>query len=149
MSNVPFREQVLRGMIGFIYDLSEPDKAKARTKLAFNVISLFCRKGFDFETGSTRITFIGSDFVYKLPKNYSGVRANINEAKYYRSEGKKFPVAACRVIYLDENKLLPILMMEKVEPLGYGSPKPDWAEYYVDGGQVGINRKGEIVAYDL
>lgn len=148
MADLSFKEKFLRGMIGFENDYSELDKAEARTQLAYKMISVFDRRGLDFKSGQTRITFIGKDFVYKIPRNYPGIQANLSEAKYYRSEGKKFPVAACRIIYLDDDKLLPILIMERVEPIWSPVQKPEWANR-IDGGQVGINRKAEIVAYDL
>lgn len=143
-------ETMLWSLIEFEY-MGEGDQTKVRdiAQHARALITIFLRRGFRFEWGSTRITFIGERYVYKVPRDFSGVRANQREAKYYRSPDKKFPVAACRIVTLGTDVELPILVMEKVLPIGMGAIKPDWADYHVDNGQVGKNRRGDVVAYDL
>mgnify|MGYP003344102627 CR=1 FL=1 len=49
----------------------------------------------------------------------------------------------CKIIEIRD---IPILVMEYVKQLPY-KDQPDWAAM-IDGGQVGKNKKGNIVAFD-
>lgn len=94
--------------------------------------------------GMYRMTFDGGDgFVYKVPRNWSGVGANENEAAWNDSS---YPVAACEII-LEMPSGIPVLKMEKVEP-ATEIELPEWT-MISDCQQVGYNAKGELVIYDL
>lgn len=140
-------------------------------------------------SGSTRRTFIGEKWVFKVGTRTWGDVCNKREAALYalqsgvpeadvvekfgaaivdgikRYQIRKVPVAEC---YLLEDGTL---MMERVMPISSlqareGAPSmdgdervrrglnwggknvPDWLSY-IDSAQAGVNRKGELVAYDL
>ena len=97
--------------------------------------------------GTTRVTFLwGSYGVAKVPLGCRGVMCSVREAEMSRSTGKtgEIPIADC---HLDQDRL--ILWMERVEPSHEPmSAQPDWA-WMVDGFQVGYDREGVLVAYDL
>ena len=90
-------------------------------------------------------------YVYKFPINVHGENANKEETTIYAadSEGNK---ARCRLIWVQS---LPVVIMEVVTPWWLdkrgqgqnGDRLPDWIWAY-DGGQVGFNRKGKLVAWD-
>ena len=54
-------------------------------------------------------------------------------------------MAKNKLILLKQTKI-PILVMEKIQEVPYKNI-PDWGTY-VDGGQVGINKKGKFKAFD-
>lgn len=132
-------------------------------------------------SGSSRRTYLGQAWVFKVPIGYWGIeqnqfeaarwalqsggsrkgipRAAIVQAGKYGKKGRNVPVAECY--------LLPCgtLMMERVRPLvnlmngkdkiREGEPGflprheyPEWATH-VDSEQIGYNRSGELVAYDI
>ena len=97
--------------------------------------------------GSSRIVFTdGGDVVAKVPLDDRGVYSSIREARISRETGKtgEIPVADC---HLDDEYM--VLWMERVEPWVTGMTNyPDWA-WQVDGFQVGYDREGTLVAYDL
>ncbi len=93
--------------------------------------------------GRNRAVFRRGDHVFKVPINDCGVTDNSHEAylsqRYGKTEGY-VPYAKCRMFGL-------ILVMEYVDHVG-STKTPDWT-WSVDGGQVGRNRKGELLAYDF
>jgi hypothetical protein len=97
--------------------------------------------------GTTRVTFrYSSNLVAKVPIDGRGVMCSMREAEMSISSGKtgEIPIADCD---LDEEDL--ILWMESVEPfIGDHKTLPDWA-WMVDWFQVGHDRDGVLVAYDL
>ncbi len=70
---------------------------------------------------------------------------NENEAERYKSGYwlKQHLLAKCKLIYVGG---IPVLVMEFVKQIPY-KEMPDWADF-IDCGQVGYNRRGNIVAYD-
>lgn len=99
--------------------------------------------------GRHRITFKLSDkYVLKVPYVEDGVYDNHQEVKLYNRFREAGKCARCRIVKLYN---LPCLIMEMVTPFVYGkTPGEDWPEWsnYVDCGQVGVTRKGNVVAYD-
>ena len=100
------------------------------------------------ECGRTRAVFdMGNGYVAKVPLDYDGMSASRNELSSFTTEDAFIPVAEC---YFSDKFEEPILIMEKVNTkhgIKY-SELPDWVGY-VDCGQVGYDRKGNLVAYDL
>lgn len=105
------------------------------------------------EVGRTRAVFdMGDGHVIKVPLNGEGFMANRSEALTSASEDQFIPVAKC---WQEDREEFPggpvgVLIMEKVTPLEKVSYKelPDWVGY-VDCGQVGYDKSGKLVAYDL
>ncbi len=101
------------------------------------------------EIGRTRIVFLLDETVLKIPLTDEGLYANALEADHSRREGKtgSIPIADCAI---DWHGDLSVLRMERVDitPSLDGSPKPAWTGA-VDCGQVGYDREGRLVAFDL
>lgn len=103
------------------------------------------------KAGSSRITFFTEDSVIKFPLNGGGIvananeytQANIGELEYF--EG--VPVADNELRYTANG--MPYLVMERVNTdIRDGRTLPEWADR-IDDYQVGINSRGEYVAFDL
>lgn len=99
--------------------------------------------------GRNRIVFIKDEqWIVKVPKNEMGILNNQQEADRYKKFGKTKDIIAyaeCRIEH-DTNDI-PLLIMEKISETIPDKDMPEWASY-VDGNQVGLNSKGEIVAFD-
>lgn len=117
-----------------------------------NQIKLFTKRYGQPMVGRTRAVFDrGDGYVIKVPMNGEGYAANNTEVIHASMDDPWIPVAECwhEEDYSITPKGVPTLVMEKVEHcrLDY-KELPDWV-MSVDGGQVGYNKKGELVAYDL
>lgn len=107
--------------------------------------------------GRTRNVFaLPGGYVVKLPKNEAGMVDNDWEGAI--EENNEIHGIAAYVQYprtrLAHFHGIPVLFMAKVKPLTsleivdkFGV-EPDWV-MAVDGGQVGTNRQGRLVAYDF
>lgn len=112
---------------------------------------LTLKYGQYFSSGLDRIVFKTKNGVCKLARNDKDY-VNIKEESIYQmtrnNKNNDSPrVAKCRTIYIKGHVLL---MMEWVTPwyeVDENISLPDWCGY-VDGQQVGFNKKGELVAYD-
>lgn len=94
--------------------------------------------------GRNRIVYRRGSIVIKIPLNEHGVYDNWHERTVFKTYGKRgeIPYARCRMW---KNN---ILVMEYIEHTGRRFEGcPVWADY-VDGGQVGTDRNGNLVAYD-
>lgn len=119
------------------------------------------KKNFKSFRGSTRITFIDGDKVYKFPfiREYS----KINRQEYknyiaYISGASIIPVCECEMIYTADKT--PIIVMERVQDCTKElkmstNSLPDWTRAtdekgyrYIDTYQVGMCKDGVIRAYD-
>lgn len=143
MSNM---EYIKRQMVEF-----EGDPYHAIT---LKQINLYRKKYGEPEVGRTRAVFDrGDGFVVKVPINGEGFAANHREVLTSEVEDPYTPVADCRhdTVYDASPAGVSVLVMEKLSfegvPRGYAN-LPDWV-MSVDGGQVGYNKKGELVAFDL
>lgn len=109
------------------------------------------------QSGRNRLTFFFPTYVIKVPRNMSGNSDNEHEScmgKYAlknRKNNRGVPMARTRLM---SNEPIYIIAMERVEHLGwpgaekhYNGMTPDWIDF-VDCGQVGLTRSGEVVAYD-
>ena len=118
----------------------------------------YANKAVAFYGGRTRNVFdLGKGYVVKIPCSPGGEGDNDWEGSIFNGEDRD---DLCAVQYPDRKRLvyvgkykIPILFMELVMPLtgdkiiklfGY---EPDWVRS-VDGGQVGVNKHGRLVAYD-
>lgn len=112
-------------------------------------IQNFAGRGLAWSAGSRRIAFRLPRCVAKLPLSMDGVFANSLERRAFRQtlRGEAYcPVAACRVRTNADG--IPILLMRTVDPVTSSLGLPDWT-LSVDCGQVGLDRRGRLVAYDL
>lgn len=92
--------------------------------------------------GRHRLTFFAGDYVVKYPKSSWGAAVNRSEAY----DTFDFPTAKC---WIEEVGSVELLWMEKVSRVNpYASYLPEWANA-IDAAQVGVNKKGELVAYDF
>ena len=98
------------------------------------------------DSGRHRLAFLSPSGrnVVKVPINDFGVLDNGRESTRWGRRAEMWPLARCR-LFCDGL----LLVMEAVEilPNWTFSDLPEWAKW-IDGGQVGLNRKGEFVAYD-
>lgn len=109
----------------------------------------FAAAGLAWSCGRERIAFRMTRVVAKLPLSMSGVAANALERTGFRRTltGKtECPVAACRILHNPDG--VPILLMRTVDPVVSTQDLPNWT-LWVDCGQVGLDRRGRLVAYDL
>jgi hypothetical protein len=116
----------------------------------------YARRAIAAYSGRNRNVFeMPGGYVIKLPRNCDGITDNDWEgsvSNYPENIGNhEFEqFARTRLFYYGE---IPVLFMERVAPLTSAEviarfgEEPDWV-YSIDGGQVGVNRKGQLVAYD-
>ena len=139
------------GVVGaYDYAASVVEEDEYTERVILPILTEFKKRYGEPECGRTRAVFDrGDGYVIKVPIDYEGMMASSNEFTVFSAEDTFIPVADC---YFDNEFEQPLLVMEKVdtrrtEKLSY-SEMPNWVGY-VDSGQVGYNKKGELVAYDL
>jgi hypothetical protein len=93
--------------------------------------------------------------VVKLPRNFDGCTDNdwegsVSNAPESRNDPLHVQYPKTKLVYVDD---IPVVFMERIESLTsraieerFGH-EPAWV-FSVDGGQVGVNRHGRLVAYD-
>ncbi len=113
------------------------------------VADMLLEKGYTTARGRTRIAFIDPSHrvVIKIPLTFEGEFANGQEAKQWKRNlagDDLVLVAACRLTTIMGYNLLIMQFITPIDPKNY----PKWASY-VDCGQVGTNRNGDVKAYDL
>jgi hypothetical protein len=125
------------------------------TQHVAKVIDNFETKGYKLVTGRNRAILIDPNkrHVIKVPINGMGIRDNEYEYdmfKKYKSGREIIPVATCKIFYADKTVGIPLLMMDYVKVInGYTlKDAPNWVSW-IDCAQVGYDRKGNLVAYDL
>jgi hypothetical protein len=111
----------------------------------------YARGANTVEDGSTRLTFVYSDHVIKLP--YWPGDCVVNEWEYKVFRRYPFPCAECEIV--DRPCGIPVLKMELVSaPVDFNpfeitiQRQHPWLETVGDGRQVGFNLEGKLVAYD-
>lgn len=114
-----------------------------------------CRALAVYSGRNRNVMVLNDKWVVKLPRSWDGIADNDWEGSVRNSPehiGSEFHVqyARTRMAYFEE---IPVVFMERVEPLTgddirarFGH-EPDWV-MSVDGGQVGVNPHGRLVAYD-
>lgn len=106
------------------------------------------------EVGRTRHVLMYEDRVVKVALDEEGCDANDFEASYSEEHGKDgfIPIADSRIEVWNapSGRPVAVLVMERVTPYFSASysEMPDWVGY-VDCAQVGHDREGRLVAYDL
>lgn len=114
-------------------------------KEANKLIHLMMDKYEYLGCGRNRMVFAlkSKNFVIKIPLNIAGNSDNFIEGK---KQDFGYPVAKARSIILND---FCCVIMEYVEhACRFDHELPDWTGF-VDCGQVGFNKKGELVAYDF
>lgn len=122
-------------------------------KRYFDLINAFYHRYGIPLVSRTRVVFnTGDGYVIKVPITEEGVQACIYEVQFSNQEDPYVPVAHTE--FVQEHPVasdLVVVKMEEVTPvyseLSYGT-FPDWVSQ-VDCEQVGINRAGKLVAYDV
>ena len=105
---------------------------------------------YPYEVGRTRIVFhVTASEVVKVPRTEEGMLASSGEAHWSEKNGKTgyIPVADTRIDFIDD---VPVLRMEKIRHPTKAERRafPDWTGS-VDCAQVGYDRHGVLVAFDL
>ena len=128
---------------------SSGDDSPALQACFVEAIAGFAARGLAWSAGGRRIAFRLPRCVAKLPLGMEGVFANNHERRAFHQtlRGEAYrPVAACRVRTNADG--IPILLMRIVDPVTSSLGLPDWT-LSVDCAQVGLDRRGRLVAYDL
>jgi hypothetical protein len=96
--------------------------------------------------GRHRIAFAGKHCIIKMPVHFSTIRANHSEYNRFKNprSDENGRLARCRLVNLFD---IPVIVMEKVEPVRNCLEMPEWA-WQFDCGQVGKDSRGNIKAYD-
>ena len=109
---------------------------------------LITKYGEPIGDGRNRIVFGNEWYVFKIPRTASGFSENVLEHQYYRGRNaESFPMASCKLVHVCD---IPILVMELVKELPYDYDREEipWWVDFIDCQQVGLNRAGNLVAYD-
>lgn len=112
----------------------------------------YLARNVPFEWGRTRVAFLFPTYVVKLPVTYAGIGDNDWEGSVSNIPGdtENIQYARTRLHYEGE---IPVLLMERVEwqttdkLIALYGEVPWWVDF-VDCGQVGLNRRGRLVAFD-
>jgi hypothetical protein len=102
------------------------------------------------EKGTTRMCFIGNDYVYKLPLNQQCLMENRYEVR--ACEEKRFPIAECSIV--EDHYGITVLRMERVLIVPEKNvtramvEENPWLSGLQDGYQVGWDKNGNLVLYD-
>lgn len=166
LRNEPFREvlslnegvnwrQLNDKLSNVIFDLNIDQSMIARNE-GWDVSEVLRNAGFkEVGEGRNRIAFLSPTGlnVIKVPLSNYGVNDNESEYRYWKK--RKTPEKSSRG-YVDDTLETPLarcrmmgifLVMEFVDDDVPPEKHPQWS-IYVDCGQIGVNRKGRVVAYD-
>lgn len=140
--------------MNYIKDQMQEFEGDPYHAITLKQINFYRKKYGEPMVGRTRAVFDrGDGYVVKVPINGEGFAANSREVLTSEVEDPYTPVADCYhdTVYDASSEGVSVLVMEKLSfegvPNSY-SNLPDWV-MSVDGGQVGYNKKGELVAFDL
>lgn len=112
-----------------------------------------CEKYGMPQLGTKRATYISKFAVFKLPVNDCGYRDNDLEGSIVdicKGTPYEIPIAKSKLLFINDT---PVVVMEKVQPLLLSEIKSLLGEIpsfvsFVDMGQVGLTKKGDLVAFD-
>lgn len=121
--------------------------------LLLNIHKKMCKKYGLPKIGTSRVTYISKSVVFKVPISECGFRNNDLEASIislYENTEYEIPIAKSRHLL---NCEVPIVVMEKVKEMSLSDIKDQYGEMpdfvsAVDMGQVGLTKKGKLVAFD-
>lgn len=125
------------------------DKRKDN-KRAYTILS-FLYKNYEFlGSGRNRAVFKmkSGNYIIKFPLSEEGIADNDWEASVCsnKHEGNKEDVQYPKTRYIELQGFI-CCVMEYIEPCKSFEGLPEWIDF-VDGGQVGYNRKNVLLAYD-
>lgn len=118
-----------------------------------DIHSFMCKKYGLPKIGTGRVAYISKSVVFKVPIDIDGFRLNDWEASlssFQAGTPYEIPLAKSRHLLGVE---IPIVVMEKVQELTLKEIEslfgyiPNFV-HSVDMGQVGLNKKGKLVAFD-
>lgn len=139
---------VLKTTVGKLTPLYGDEETLAHYSNAHEHFSIYPRM-----EGSQRVTyFLGDGTVIKIPKTDEGEFSNLREANLSKETGKEgyIPIAEAKSETIEiQGVEYEVLRMEEVTPvlIDYKT-YPQWIAS-VDCGQVGLDKNGKLVAYDL
>jgi hypothetical protein len=147
--NHPYANQDRKGEPVLLW-VEEPSQALVALHLRY------ARRAVAAYSGRNRNVFVlGQRLVVKLPRSLEGYADNdwegsVSNAPESLNHPEHVQYPKTRLAYVDG---IPVVFMERIEALTgraiearFGQ-EPDWVAS-VDGGQVGVNRHGRLVAYD-
>jgi len=108
------------------------------------IISMLSKKYGEPDCGRNRCTFKSKNFVFKVPRNYDGIDDNQYESSV-RFKPDWTDYASAKIVLI---KNFPVLLMVKVDINVDSDKLPSWVKF-IDGNQVGYNKKGKIQVYDF
>lgn len=115
----------------------------------------YAPRAIEILEGRNRRVYVMRNYVVKVPRNGCGVADNdwegsvSNSAQYPQSD-YQVQFARTRMFVIDD---VPVVLMERVEEATSKQivkrlhHEPQWT-WQVDGGQVGFNKRGRLVAFD-
>lgn len=104
--------------------------------------------------GTGRVAYISKSVVFKVPINIDGFRLNDWEASLVSlNEGTPYEIPLAKSRHFFGSQDIPIVVMEKVKEMLLSEIKEMFGEIpsfvsAVDMGQVGLNSRGKLVAFD-
>lgn len=108
-----------------------------------NIIEVFYNKYEFLGIGRNRVVFkLSADNVIKVPLNYNGVCDNSYEA--FNKKDVEYGIPRSKAFTLSS---ITLLVMEYIQHVQLDNP-PEWSDY-IDCRQIGYNKKGQLLAYDL
>lgn len=125
---------------------------KKQNKTAIKICNTFNKKYTLLDSGRNRLVFKlkSGNYVLKFPLNEDGVSDNDWEASTCsnKNDRDRDEVQWPKTRYIEIEGFI-CCIMEYIEPITSFENKnlPDWINS-VDGGQVGYNKKGLLLAYD-
>ena len=121
--------------------------------LLLDIHRIMCKKYGLPKIGTGRVTYISKTVVFKVPSSDFGFRNNDMEASTLSiAEGTPYEIPIAYSRHLPKCEV-PIVVMEKVQELSLPEIKEKYGEIpsfvsAVDMGQVGLNSRGKLVAFD-
>lgn len=108
-----------------------------------NIIEVFYNKYEFLGIGRNRAVFkLSANNVIKVPINDYGVCDNSYEA--FNKKDVEYGIPRSKAFVLSG---IALLIMEYIQHVQLDNP-PDWSDY-IDCRQIGYNKKGQLLAYDL
>lgn len=115
----------------------------------------FRDRALEVHCGRNREVFVFRGYVVKVPLNLNGIADNdwegsVSNSEEYPQSDWQVQYARTRMVYVKD---IPVVFMEKLEDVTSKEivrrlgREPNWTGC-VDGGQVGFNKHGRLLAYD-
>lgn len=138
---------------------SYEEKVQAERKAFQQVLkkleARYAPRALEILEGRNRRVYVMRTYVVKVPRNGDGIGDNdwegsVSNYEQYPQGDYQVQYARTRLMYVDD---IPVVLMERVDDISSKEivqrlgREPRWV-WSVDGGQVGFNKRGRLVAYD-